>query len=46
VLLAVAFNRTYWEKELHPALCSFYENVFVPAYIDREERRQQGTRCK
>ncbi len=38
----VRFNRQYWEEHLRPGLELFYHSVFVPAYVDREVRRQQG----
>lgn len=38
----VPFDRNYWQKELKPALTNFYNEVFLPAYLDREERRAAG----
>ena len=38
----VAFNKEYWESRLYPGLERFYHEVFIPAYLDREESRAMG----
>jgi len=38
----VPFDEKYWSNHLLPALKSFYFDLYVPAYVEREARRAKG----